>query len=129
YVNNVQIDVDLKDRYYIEGIRLNSVQDEKRQIFFPEHAFVFISNDSVQFQYVGDLIGKSSTNPHRATSLVKEFVLGDIKYEGRYVRISIIPRGKFIFTNEIEVLASSGGLKRLALKTANLLAEENIKEK
>jgi hypothetical protein len=56
--------------------------------------------------------------------LVKKFVLSSIKATGRYVRISVIPNGTFVFCDEIEVWKGA----QVSLKQTYPILKNNLRQ-
>ena len=97
----VSITIDLGKIEVIGDVRFNTVRDTKVGISFPQNIFVFISNDNDNFRYIGDAADVSDNLP--GNNEIKKFILDGIEESARYVTITCIPQGHYLFCDEIEV--------------------------
>lgn len=124
----VFITIDLEQSQPISSVTFNTVRRQDQFVNFPKNIFVFVSNDDENYQYAGDAADDTGNVP--GPYLVKKFVLNNIKATGRYIKISVIPNGTFVFCDEIEVWkgAQSAGRQTYPIAKNNLkLAEDSIK--
>jgi virulence-associated protein VapD len=89
-------------------------------VHFPQSIYIFISEDNKNYQYVGD--AANTKNKQYGTYKTKKLSLTSINHPGRYISLVVIPKGKFIFCDEIEVHKSEESNENL-YKT---LSAENI---
>lgn len=124
----VSITIDLEQSQPISSVTFNTVRRQDQFVNFPKNIFVFISNDDENYQYAGDAADDTGNVP--GPYLVKKFVLNNINSTGRYIRISVIPNGTFVFCDEIEVWKGTQNALRQTypiLKSNLRLAEDSIK--
>ena len=102
YLPGVAITIDLGQEQSIGAVSLNTVRELAQYVNFPKNIFIFISRDNESFQYIGNAARDSGnvSGPY----LIKKFSLNNISAVGRYIRLSVIPNGVFLFCDEIEVL-------------------------
>lgn len=98
----VTICIDLEKVQSIGAVTFNTVRNISSDINFPQNIFVFISNDNKHFRYVGDAADTPNNLP--GDNKVTKFILNDINESARYISLTIIPQGVYIFCDEIEVL-------------------------
>jgi len=98
----VSINLDLGKVIPIATVSFNTVRSIRSHINFPQNIFVFISNDNTTFRYVGDAADDPQNLP--GENEAKKFILDSIGQSARYVTLTIIPQGSYIFCDEIEVL-------------------------
>lgn len=98
----VTITIDLGSIQPIGEITFNTARKTDVSANFPQNIYIFLSVDSINYQYEGDAADTPDNLPGRY--LVKKFVLNGIQKSARYVILRIIPQGKLIFCDEIEVL-------------------------
>lgn len=116
----VIITIDLGEQQPIGTLTFNTVRREDQYVNFPKNIFVFISNDNDNFQYIGDAAQDSGNV--QGPYLVKKLMLNNIHTVGRYVRLSVIPDGTFLFCDEIEVLKG----KAKSLNIGRFISKENL---
>ena len=116
----VTITIDLGEPQPIEAVTFNTVRREDQYVNFPKNVFAFISNDNKNFQYIGDAALDSGNVP--GPYLVKKLILNSIHAVGRYVRLSVIPNGVFLFCDEIEVLKGN----KNSLNRGRFILKENL---
>ncbi|MEP7106927.1 MAG: glycoside hydrolase domain-containing protein [Ferruginibacter sp.] len=114
------VDIDLLNPTFISAVTLNTARKDKAGVFYPSNIFVFTSLDKKRYSYAGDLSDDIDNKPGGYT--VKKFILSNIDQSGRYVKFVIIPKGTFIFSDEIEVLEG----KTQALKSIKTIPQEDI---
>ena len=128
------ITLDLKKPNIIGSILLNSFRSNKGDINFPQNAFVFISLDNKTYRYVGDAADVYDNLPGDLRA--KKFSLTDINQKARFVKVVVIPDGRYFFCDELQVLKgrtisnmklASYPLKSLDLISDSLKMPENTK--
>ncbi len=98
----VTITIDIGEVRPISAVTFNTVRFDQQLVNFPKNIFVFISSDDKNYKYVGDLADTSDNIP--GSYLIKKFSLNNINASSRYVTLSVIPNGVFLFCDEIEIL-------------------------
>jgi hypothetical protein len=98
----VTITIDLENVEPIKEVTFNTVRSQGVGISFPKNILIFISDDKRNFKYVGDAADIPINLP--GETYLKKFSLDEINLSGRFVTISVIPEGQYIFCDEIEVL-------------------------
>ena len=123
----VIITIDLENPQPISAVTFNTVRRQDQFVNFPKNIFVFASNDNNHFQYVGD--AAEDTGNVRGPYLVKKIALTNIRAIGRYVRLSVIPNGTFLFCDEIEVMKGNATVlsRPLISKDSLKLIEDSVK--
>jgi hypothetical protein len=101
-LREVTITIDLGKIESIGAVTFNTVRSIDVGISFPQNIFIFISKDDKNFQYIGDAADTPDNLPGHTK--VKKFFLAGINIPVRYVTLSIIPQGLYLFCDEIEVL-------------------------
>jgi len=101
----VTITIDLKDVLGIKSIAFNTVEDRKRNAYFPRAIFIFLSSDDIRYTYAGNLIYDPDNMSGQYE--VKRFVKDDVNCKGRFVKIVVVPNGQFVFCDEIQVFKDS----------------------
>lgn len=121
----VTIDLDLEEVNVIEEIKLNTARGEIASVRFPSEAYVFLSADDKKYVYAGDIMydHKNIAGDYK----VKEFSLKDIKSKARFVKLVVIPNGKYLFLDEIEVL--KGDDSQRISKSGNNFRKSEIDDK
>jgi hypothetical protein len=101
-VNNITITIDLEKNFYVGDILFNTARGAYANVYYPEHIFVFLSDDNQSFNYAGD-IGADKKNISGAYQVTK-FRLNNINCSARFVTLKIITKGLYAFCDEIIVL-------------------------
>lgn len=97
----VTITIDLGEVQPISAVTFNTVRLDSQFVNFPKNIYLFVSNDNKNFKYIGDIADTTDNlpGPYR----IKKFSLTNIQTSSRYVTLSVIPIGVFLFCDEIEV--------------------------
>ena len=117
----VTITIDLGDVEPISSVTFNTVRSVIPHVFFPKNIYVFVSNDNKNFYYSGDAADCNDNVP--GPYLVKKFSLR-VDKAARYVRLSVVPNGIFLFCDEIEVLKGDA----VSIQTTQLFPAEDLKK-
>ncbi len=78
----------------------------------PEAIFVFAGEDGKTFRFLGDLVSSSNARggpPPPTPYRVHTYESMKIRGRGRYVALAVVPRGSFVFCDEIEVYRGGKG--------------------
>ncbi|MGN6802247.1 MAG: hypothetical protein ACTHJN_10090 [Ginsengibacter sp.] len=108
----VTITVDLGKTEPIGSVSFNTSQevDCNFVIHYPDHIFIFLSDDNVHFSYVGDAsYGFKNISGSYA---IHKFTMDAIDAKARYVKYVIIPRGFFVFCDEITIEKNARNIER-----------------
>ncbi len=105
----VEITIDLSAVKPIGSATFNTVRNEKVGINYPKNIFVFLSEDGENYTFEGDAAFSPENKP--GSYKVHTFSLEKINKSARYVKIAVIPNGKRIFFDEIEVLETNNAQK------------------
>jgi hypothetical protein len=102
----VEIVIDLGQRSAVYEVRLHTVGGGRADVEFPEFAAVLLSNDGRVFQFAGLLSSKELQNVrgfgYRGIPRVLE--AKNINAAGRYLKLVIKPKQRYVFLDEVEVL-------------------------
>ena len=104
----VFITLDLEEDTPIAGVAV-STEAGGAGVTWPPLLLVAISQEGEQFEIAGELMHLSSKHGVRPSAGRHVFATDDLRCHGRYVRL-IIPPGRYIFTDEIEVYRGSDEL-------------------
>lgn len=119
----VSILIDLQQESFINDVSFNTARGSEGAVFFPTNIFLFISSDDKFYSFAGDLARDSSNR--EGEYLVKKFTLSNIRKTARYIKLVIVPKGSFIFCDEIEVFGGT----RVKTKNARVMPVEHINQK
>ena len=118
YIKNAEILIDLGKISDIGSLTFNTARGLGSEVYFPAHVYAFIGTETNHFSYVGDVV-KSPDNT-TGSYKVEKFELPGIKAKGRYVLLEAVPRGNFLFCDEIEVLAPNGSGKTMQVAESSI---------
>jgi hypothetical protein len=107
-LKKLTIEIDLAQSSPISKVSFNTVRGNAG-VEFPQDIFVFTSTDQKNYAYIGDA-ASDPDNVHGAYE-VKKFTLSNINRTARYVKFVIIPKGAYVFCDEIEVNAGNSASK------------------
>lgn len=119
--NKITINIDLGNPQLIGEITFNTARRIEAGVNFPENLFVFLSNDNQSFTYAGDIANKSDNNP--GGYQIKKFMLKNINQLARYVLLIAIPKGVFLFCDEIEVIKGNSKSK---IALSKLISKDSL---
>ncbi|TLD41213.1 MAG: hypothetical protein JETT_2501 [Candidatus Jettenia ecosi] len=103
----VEIIIDLEKEYNIGSIAFNTARGEGAGVYYPAHIAAFVGTDHEHLLYVGDIAINSENQP--GSYQIKRFELNGIGIRGRYVFLEVVPKGLYLFCDEIEVIEGSSG--------------------
>jgi len=122
YPKRLTIEIDLEKASPISNVAFNTVRGNAG-VEFPQDIFVFTSADQKNYAFIGDA-ATDPDNVHGAYE-VKKFALSNINRTARYLKFVIIPKGAYVFCDEIEVSAGNStnkdGTGRLTANTDQLI--------
>jgi hypothetical protein len=119
-VSQVIITVNLEKAQAIKSVNFNAFQNSKLSINPPSDVFVFLSEDSLHFTYAGNATNGNNETSNSSNKL--KLSLNNINQKGQYITLIVIPSGKFIFSDEIEVEKGN----KINTSDKNLINKENI---
>lgn len=128
--DKITIDIDLKKQQPVKKITFNTARRIQASVSFPDNVYVFLSSDNQHFIYVGDAAASTENRPGNYE--VTRFELNNINQSARYVLLTVIPKGLFVFCDEIEVIkgkeiTKSSFQSRLILKDSLNNAIDSLK--
>lgn len=96
----LEIVIDLNYAQPIGVVKISTIKGEGAGVYYPKDIFIYLSMDGEHYYQVGQAIvsKKGAERKHAIFSLDK------IGFQAQYVAICIKPRGRFFFTDEVEVL-------------------------
>jgi hypothetical protein len=96
--------IDLEEVQPISGISFRTAGGQS-DVMLPRAIMVLVSDDGNDFYYAGELVSKSyeSLAPKVEGYTVWNFKTCSLKTKGRYVALTIIPSGIYVFCDEIEI--------------------------
>ena len=103
--DNIRIDIDLEREQPVGEVSFNTARSIKSRVNFPSNIYVFLSRDNEHYIYAGDAAKDIDNQP--GGYKVKKFFLKDINQVARYVSLIVVPKGLFVFCDEIEVIKGS----------------------
>ncbi len=124
HTNKVTLDIDLESSQLISEVTFNTARRIQAGVYFPANIYIFLSNDNHNFIYAGDAAENPDNQP--GDYEVKRFALNDLNQSARYVRLTIIPKGLFVFCDEIEVIK---GQKNISGVASNLIFKDSLNKK
>jgi len=103
-IPEVKITIDLGSVSRISAVTFNTCQkvDSPFNVRYPNHIFIFLSNDNNHYQYAGDAINDPGNLP--GPYQIKNFELGSINQLARYITLCVVPNGHLLFCDEISVI-------------------------
>lgn len=108
----IQIDLDLGTVYSIDGFLINTARSSGAGVEFPASCLVFTSLDNEKFVYHGDLMlsTENTSGGYKANS----FRSDEGNSLGRYVKLVVTSKSKFVFLDEIEVYGKESNNKMIS---------------
>ena len=99
--SQVRITIDLEKIEPVKTVSFNTAAGTA-EVYFPNNLYVFISDDGKNYKYVGEASNIKGTQ--YGTYKISKFILKDINHNARYVALEVIPKGRYLFCDEIEIL-------------------------
>ncbi len=100
--SKITINIDLEKQLPVGEVTFNTARRLQADVSFPANIYVFLSNDNQHFIYAGDAAVNGENQP--GDYKVTKFYLNNINQSARYVSLIVIPKGVFVFCDEIEVI-------------------------
>ena len=105
----VEIVIDLGKMSAIYEVRIHTIGGGFADVEFPEFAAVLLSEDNRKFRFAGLVSSKDLENVrargYRGVS--RTMSVRDINASGRYVKLVIRPKWRYVFLDEVEVFGDS----------------------
>ncbi len=105
----VEIIIDLGKKSAIYEVRIHTIGGGFADVEFPEFAAVLLSDDGREFRLAGLVSSKDLENirarGYRGVS--RTMNIGNINAPGRYVKLAIRPKWRYVFLDEVEVFGDS----------------------
>jgi len=105
----VEIVIDLGKKSAIYEVRIHTIGGGFADVEFPEFAAVLLSDDNRKFRFAGLVSSKDLENVrargYRGVS--RTMSIRDINASGRYVKLVIRPKWRYVFLDEVEVFGDS----------------------
>lgn len=120
----VVIDLDLEEEFIIESVLINTARNEVAEVRFPLHCFVFTSSNQNEYLYHGDLMQREDNI--LGGYKVSDFLLDIPNTKGRFVKIVLVPNGKYLFLDELEVFGKKLGADDIGNSKKKPVAVKNI---
>lgn len=107
-VNPVTITIDLDEVKLISGISFSTAAGSAG-VHWPRSIFVFLSNNGVDYSYECDLkgLGNNRNCPEHNQYSIFQFAAYHLRSQGRFVKLIIVPKGSFIFVDEVQIYEGS----------------------
>ena len=105
----VEIVIDLGKKSAIYEVRIHTVGGGFAEVEFPEYAAVLLSDDGREFRFAGLISSKDLENVRSSgyRSVPRTINVKNINASGRYVKLVIRPKWRYVFLDEVEVFGDS----------------------
>jgi len=126
----VEIVIDLGQRSAVYEVRIHTVGGGRADVEFPEFAAVLLSNDGRVFQFAGLISSKELQNVRGSgyRGIPRMLKAGNINAAGRYVKLVIKPKQRYVFLDEVEVFGDSLSVAKKTQLRNNLEVFKTSKE-
>ncbi len=105
----VEIVIDLGKKSAIYEVRLHTIGGGFAEVEFPEFAAVLLSDDNRRFRFAGLVSSKDLSNIRARgyRGVPRTMSIEDINALGRYIKLIIRPKWRYVFLDEVEVFGDS----------------------
>jgi len=105
----VEIVIDLGKKSAIYEVRIHTIGGGFADVEFPEFAAVLLSDDGREFRLAGLVSSKDLENVRARgyRGVFRTMNIGNINAPGRYVKLVIRPKWRYVFLDEVEVFGDS----------------------
>jgi hypothetical protein len=126
----VEIVIDLGQRSAVYEVRIYTVGGGRADVEFPEFAAVLLSNDGRVFQFAGLISSKELQNVRGSgyRGIPRMLKAKNINAAGRYVKLVIKPKQRYVFLDEVEVFGDSISVAKKTQLRNNLEVFTSSKE-
>jgi hypothetical protein len=91
----------------VAGLSYNTASRTNAGVYWPLSVFVFLSDDGVNYYYLGDLTDLTVSDPPPANTScqIHKYWTDQLRTHAKYVKLAIFPSGSgsYVFVDEIEV--------------------------
>jgi len=126
----VEIVIDLGQRSAVYEARIHTVGGGRADVEFPEFAAVLLSNDGRVFRFAGLISSKElqSVRGSGYRGIPRTLKAENINAAGRYVKLVIRPKQRYLFLDEVEILGDSLAVAKKTQLHDNLEAFKTSEE-
>jgi len=103
----VAITVDLGHIVPVESVAIRTARRFAAGVSFPYRGMVYLSADGERYEFVGDVV--NDVGGHEGPYEERRFSLSGLGRLARYARLEIILRGRYFFTDEVEIVEAVAG--------------------
>ena len=105
----VEIVIDLAKKFVIYEVQLHTIGGGFADVEFPEFAAVLLSDDNRKFWFAGLVSSKDleSVRARGYRGVSRTMNVGNINASGRYIKLVIRPKWRYVFLDEVEVFGDS----------------------
>jgi len=105
----VEIVIDLGKKSAIYEVRIHTIGGGFADVEFPEFAAVLLSDNGREFRFAGLMSSKDLENVRSSgyRGVSRTINVGNINAPGRYVKLVIRPKWRYVFLDEVEVFGDS----------------------
>lgn len=96
----IEVIIDLERVHSVGSITFSTIRDD--YIEYPSHVYSYVGTDTDHFAYIGDIVDNKENIS--GGYKVNKFHLKNINLSGRYILLEIVPKGNYVFCDEVEVL-------------------------
>lgn len=104
--SNVTVTMDLGKSHRVGGLAVSMGAGSGSGVFWPRAILVFTSIDDVEYRLATDMVVAKAGPQDSEASARHTYRASGLNVDGRFVRIVFVPKGKYTFVDEIEVLSS-----------------------
>lgn len=105
----IEIEIDLGAVKRVGGVCLRSARNMEAGVHFPRRVDVFTSSERGRYSWYGNLM--EGQEAREGPYLARQFCSGAFESSARYVRLLIVAKGPFFFSDEVEVTAPTAPAK------------------
>jgi len=105
----VEIVIDLGKKSAIYEVRIHTIGGGFAEVEFPEFAAVLLSDDNRKFRFAGLVSSKDLSNVRARgyRGVPRTMSVEDINASGRYIKLIIRPKWRYVFLDEVKVFGDS----------------------
>lgn len=114
----------------IAQVRIHTIGGGKANVFYPGYIVVFVSDDGKEFRVAGAAdsahLPQDRLDPAAAPRTPHVFAVRGVPTRGRYVLVLFDTDGKYLFLDEIEVLAGDHDASAVSFAPDNRFTRDNV---
>lgn len=122
-LNRLTVTIDLIKPDLVGEIFFSTARGIKSNVYFPSNIYVFTSNDKKKFDFLGDAAQDNINKEGEYAT--KKFGINANRI-ARYISFVVIPKGKFIFCDEIEIFKGASNSVRNGVKKVTYNLEKFV---